>query len=841
MVCFGTAVADAQVQERIANLADLKIELTLRESETELRKAQQAAETSKPSSPSKLDDRDRAAAQKVSQKIARSLRLVRNGPTVSQDLRQEVVREEVHRRSANASSPQEKAEDIFAGLGSEAGPPNDSLADQVAEIIQKEAEENRGGIREKIRVWALKHDELADSGDLREFFEEQILDPLFDLAPHLKSPLFDEGVKIVTKELQARAQKAVHTAINHTLTAMFHDVSAEDFLEHLPENDSLWNVLTKDDSDILRKAYADVGVQKDWATQLRSDRLGVESHENDADVFNAKRILADLPEEVAFGRETELANLVSTYEAEFPVSDQKYTRDAVTGLLGQKRASLGGDVPVYEDSNNLTSRIDRAIDYEKLRSYSRVGGVLIGRDPMSTQSFHLADIDWKITGDRISLRLVQGPNQVKEFGAFPLSLVHRALAYATDPRPAALTMLNAEFIDRKQVLIHPALRNTQLGAHVAEADEWIFRYLEPDPPSPPSELRNTIEAMYAETKLYEAAVAAVKPKQDGVSAIVPLGTVRRYLNKVTGAELLRGSSAFDERLLNVAMQCLTEPSDNGFSTCVRQKTAGADWIGKLPNAPYVAFVSQIFEPQFVADSDLKFLAGVDPDDVTWPLKFTVQMTVNDRERITVPEFMPEHEKDSTRVVLEGIRREGHEDQFDELRSFTRLQRLFRVAMAGSFGPQFPLEKLILLTDATKTSEPDCPTPRWLQESRLGGESLEAQAAQELRNLLPEAPLALQPSIRMCVDSFAGTGSERSTPEDLARQCSWEPEWQLARKSCAQANQAGLNGNSLACRTFDTMRELNYVKDSVIYAHRLRTALGAVDAPKHVEQMCIARQ
>jgi hypothetical protein len=97
----------------------------------------------------------------------------------------------------------------------------------------------------------------------------------------------------------------------------------------------------------------------------------------------------------------------------------------------------------------------------------------------------------------------------------------------------------------------------------------------------------------------------------------------------------------------------------------------------------------------------------------------------DREHITVPEFSGDNELESTRIVLDGIPREGHLPLLMELRDFTRLQRLFRAAMAGRFGREFPLEKLILLTDATRSSVVTCPTPRWLREDRLSGQSLDA--------------------------------------------------------------------------------------------------------------------
>jgi hypothetical protein len=166
-----------------------------------------------------------------------------------------------------------------------------------------------------------------------------------------------------------------------------------------------------------------------------------------------------------------------------------------------------------KDVHNVQVRVERAKDIERLRNYSRVGGVLIGREADGNDQLDFSDIRWRSGNGQVTLELQRSHGRVFHLGPYPAGLVYQALAYAVDPRPVAVTMLNAEFIDRKQVMIHPTLQDTALGARLAAADEWIFHYLEPEAPAPPSALHRSREAMYAESQLYAHALDILKGRQ----------------------------------------------------------------------------------------------------------------------------------------------------------------------------------------------------------------------------------------------------------------------------------------------------------------------------------------
>src|SRR3954453_11033895 len=95
---------------------------------------------------------------------------------------------------------------------------------------------------------------------------------------------------------------------------------------------------------------------------------------------------------------------------------------------------------VEKDSNPVDARLERAGNYEKLRSFSRVGGVLIGRAPSSEKTIDLTGIDWTISGGAVALSVRTAGGNTVRLGSFARGLVNQALAFATDPRPVALTM-----------------------------------------------------------------------------------------------------------------------------------------------------------------------------------------------------------------------------------------------------------------------------------------------------------------------------------------------------------------------------------------------------------------
>ena len=77
--------------------------------------------------------------------------------------------------------------------------------------------------------------------------------------------------------------------------------------------------------------------------------------------------------------------------------------------------------------------VERAFSFSMLRGFSKVGAVLIGRQPQGTAD--IRDIEWDANGRSITITLTDAGGLKSNFGPFDQSLVHQSLAYAADGRP----------------------------------------------------------------------------------------------------------------------------------------------------------------------------------------------------------------------------------------------------------------------------------------------------------------------------------------------------------------------------------------------------------------------
>jgi hypothetical protein len=127
--------------------------------------------------------------------------------------------------------------------------------------------------------------------------------------------------------------------------------------------------------------------------------------------------------------------------------------------------------------------------------------------------------------------------------------------------------------------------------------------------------------------------------------------------------------------------------------------------------------------------------------------------------------------------------------------------------------------------------------------RSGGETLESEIAKAFGKLEPAdrfairmgqaSSSAIRARVRTCAVLMSAPDVQRLSGDDLERQCSWT---EATLKPCVDAVRAGATEESVeACRLAD----MEYLRDLVVSAHRLRTALHAVDAPRRVPETCTA--
>ena len=594
----------------------------------------------------------------------------------------------------------------------------------------------------------------------------------------------------------------------------------------------------------MRRQYPDIPTQIAWAKSLQMNREAVLSAEDAAVNGHIEDVIASMPRYVVTNNQTGFADLVSTYESQFPLRQTDYARDNLFRYIGSIRAQRiapGEVAETVQDVDNVAQRAARVGDVEALRNYGRVGGVIIGAPPSTKATVPIADISWSWTDGRVHLTLTPLGGSPIDIGAFDPETVNRALAYVVDGRAAAVTVLNADVIDRQQVMMHPALRDSLLGAQIGHADEWVFRVLDPENRAVPTSLHQSMVALEASTRLYRKALAIEKSGNVNLDE-GSFDKLRQFAGQ-SSFDLLNSKKGFDSSLLRIVAQCTNSSrSDNQFSACVVAQSTDQKWKAQVASltAPRTGIVSQIYEQPYALDSSLGFLVRSSQNDAIWPLQFTVQMTVNDQDRVTLPQFEGENKAQSTEMVLAGIRDTGEVPLLRRLQDFTIMQRLFRTALNGSFGPEFPVEKLVDLAIATKTPRTPCATPRWLNRPSLTAETTEQALAQFLREIPvpstyanPEPPSVSRPirgRIADCEAVLASPGAEFAPSGRLQSACKLIEEDSNVVRDCRVNPSEGTE----ACTFLVIDGEIS----ALVGTHKIRERLHAAHAAPHIQPACV---
>ncbi len=122
---------------------------------------------------------------------------------------------------------------------------------------------------------------------------------------------------------------------------------------------------------------------------------------------------------------------LAEYDDFFPRS----TVSATNTVLAQEIRSHATGSAVAALGEDVAFRVERAASFSMLQGFSRVGGVLIGREPENpSKRLDLRGLDWTANGRQVTLHLRDGNGKDTELGPYDKSLVHQALAYAADGR-----------------------------------------------------------------------------------------------------------------------------------------------------------------------------------------------------------------------------------------------------------------------------------------------------------------------------------------------------------------------------------------------------------------------
>lgn len=452
---------------------------------------------------------------------------------------------------------------------------------------------------------------------------------------------------------------------------------------------------------------------------------------------------------------------------------------------------------------NPTRALARSRSFLRLRGFSRVGGVLIGREPRDDGArLGVTDLEWEDDGaGKVRLTLTTSSGATILTPWHRTNMVYHALTYAADQRATTVTMVTAEPLPELKILLHPALLDTALGQRLIDLDRfvdqftgkaelriaasqqvndqkllydwaWAARLLSVEPTifgpdvewllnlrqyaqsiqdntrTALSEAWQTdikddsllrVKDLYFEQALVDLVVRsqnaesfeefnerlAAEIDQLPVSQFAGIGSeldkkiaaynqlvtnynlVTAYLERETlesmietlgkEIEVLEKSR---EKLGNSLAGMFAVPPEFTVWSGVREREFSLDlkdlvWSGEHPNLRFMLQVAFTSEPTFGAAADLEKGETIVDDPWTFP-------GIADAIESEVYAAVAKPENADEATILKDC---------DE---FTALQRLFRCALDGSLGQEFPLWKLLGLIDIVEP-EPEANyvrTPRW---------------------------------------------------------------------------------------------------------------------------------
>jgi hypothetical protein len=186
---------------------------------------------------------------------------------------------------------------------------------------------------------------------------------------------------------------------------------------------------------------------------------------------------------------------------------------ADTGLGGGGGGGGGGagEHPVREPKAMVrpasAASVARGRSFFALRGFSRVGGVLIGRDPEAgSPALDFPVFQWTREAGGVRFHFGAANGSTLDAGPFHASVVHGALAYAADGRALTATMISAEPLRDLKILVHPALLDTTLGCRAISIDRFAD---ETTGENQYPERARAERGFQADVMLYEMARAAI--------------------------------------------------------------------------------------------------------------------------------------------------------------------------------------------------------------------------------------------------------------------------------------------------------------------------------------------
>jgi hypothetical protein len=593
-------------------------------------------------------------------------------------------------------------------------------------------------IKGKVTAFRTAYGEPAQAGDFAKVVLGQILDPAFNAAKiELDNEYLKQVQNIVSKGFKSAAERSINTMFERFLADLAGASSMKDAITAVANAPTKSVGLTPAEQTHAREFLQQISSRtKGLADALSSKHVAMIRVEpvEPSTVEEVRKLTLERLTKPAPGGETRTAEGVR--ELNYLVNYEDYF--AADRMAAEKtlRSKLLADARIPLTSTELTAAVERSRSFVQLNTFKRVGGVLIGRDPMpsTVPPLEISSLQWTSDRSSIGISVADKSGREVQLGSFPADLIYRSLLFAADGRPLVVTIINTDLLAQK-VVMHPALADTRTGCMMIELDRFIFHYLdkeflevqqqeitrverynnlymlavhfgERDVVSP--EYRKNLESM-----LQEIVANAGKEIEEVLSDPFLFSDKERsplaaedpmYAKPVLDA--MRGCVATSDQKLETFGACMAEEGAKRIKT----KRQFENWTRALRPQ---SFVSGVRDRTFYADSAWTFLQQGEiakPD--TWPLQFLIQDTDNGRGGTVwaFPFLQPEINKGTAQLIASNT--DAH-TTFVYANNFAILQRLFRMALDGRLGPEFPASQLVALAEDAKTRAKDSlTTERW---------------------------------------------------------------------------------------------------------------------------------
>lgn len=451
----------------------------------------------------------------------------------------------------------------------------------------------------------------------------------------------------------------------------------------------------------------------------------------------------------------------------------------------------------------------RSRSFTALRGFSRIGGVLIGREPTNgAKALDFSDISWrKVSATDIMISLARRDGKKFSLGPYRRGIVNVALVYAADGRPTTVTMITARPLRELKILLHPGLVDTPIGCRAIELDRFVDEFTGESTTRRDAErtvqllnslyqfawaarVETLLGVIEREEKTADAAdfvsmyrTAALRFRNENVrnaTDALQLSGLAKAISDASTSPLRSHPGYFEPRLVEYMGQCAVTTSApiERFANCIAEKTkndlhayfGGSRW--QEPPSDFQIW-SGVRERPYQLDSDLKFLERPAADSL-WPFDFMLQTAFvsnrddSEEELDADPWEFPLLKDEIQSAVAKGGAQTQHREILNDLREFAVLQRLFRVALSGNLGSNFPVTKLAHLAQDLEVPEKpssDYRTMRWNVRPGL----LELQFASALQSVdtgsigsgSSEVP-PLDKTIQLCLDLMRSASAKHTS-------------------------------------------------------------------------------